>query len=97
MNAIAALLLAAYLGTAMVQGNGPDLWQAVKTDAPTTIPWLFAVLVLILLYQSRGYLGPANSLVAAVVIATIIAALLLSSGAVTKAVKDIGALIKPGA
>lgn len=93
MNAIASVLLAAYLGGVMVQGNGEKLWAAVKLDAPNFIPWLIALLVLVVVYQSRGYLGPANSLVAAVVIATVIAALLLSSEQVTRAAKDIGGML----
>ncbi len=94
MNAIASLLLAVYLGAVTVQGNAGKLWQAVKVDAPNFIPWLIALLVLVVLYQSRGYLGPANALVAAVVIGVALAALLLSSDALTRAFRDIAALAK---
>lgn len=94
MNAIASLLLAAYLGTVMVQGNAGPLWEAAKVDAPSVIPWLIAVLVLVVVYQSRGFLGPANALVAVVIIATVVAALLLSSDAVGKAIGDIGSILK---
>lgn len=93
MNAIAALLLAVYLGGVLVQGNGGALWAAVKVDAPNFIPWLIALLILVVLYQSRGYLGPANALVAAVVIGVALAALLLSSDALARAVRDIGKLL----
>lgn len=94
MNAAASLILAAYLGAVMVQGNGGKLWEALKLDAPNFIPWLIALLVLVVVYQSRGYLGPANSLVAAIIIGVVIAALLLSSDQVARGVKDIGAMLK---
>ncbi len=93
MNAAASLLLAVYLGAVTYQGNAGKLWEAVKVDAPNFIPWLIALLMLVTLYQSRGLLGPANALVAAVVIGIALAALLLSSDAVTRAVRDIGRLL----
>lgn len=95
MNAIAAILLATYLGAVAVQGNREPLWTAVKQDAPNFIPWLISLLLLVVLYQARGKLGPANSTIAIIVIAVVLAAILLSSDAVTVAVRDIGGMLKP--
>lgn len=94
MNSIATLLLASYLATVAYQGHSDDLWSAVKQDAPNFIPWLIALLVLVVVYQSRGYLGPGNALVAAVIIAAVIAMLLVSADGVKTALHDLGALLK---
>lgn len=94
MNAVAALFLALYLGTVMVRGNGAKLWEAAKVDAPQFIPWLIAVLVLVVVYQQRDALGPAKSLVVAVILAAVISLLLLSSGSFARAIEDIGAALK---
>lgn len=93
MNAMAALLIGAYIGGVLYAGNGPEFFDAAKRDAVTFIPWLFAVMLLILLYQSRGYFGPARSTVAAVVAGGALAVLLVSSDAIATAVNDIGKIM----
>lgn len=94
MNAITSILIAAYIGTVLYQGNGPALWAAVKEDAPSFIQWLVGVLLLILIYQARGYLGPARATVAAVIVGGALAVLLTSADSFKTAVTDIGAALK---
>lgn len=94
MNAIASLMLAAYLATALARGNGPELWAAIKYDAPNFLPWLVSVLLLILLYQSRGFFGPASGTVAAVVVGGALAVLIISAPAFSTAVRDISKLLQ---
>lgn len=89
MNAITSLLLAVYLGSVAWQGNVPELWQLLKTDAPDFVPWLIALMLLLLLYRTRGLLGPAGAVVGAVIIGGLVAVLVASAPAFKTALTDI--------
>ena len=94
MNAVAGLLIVAYVGAVFAAGNRAALGQAVLDDAPNFIPWLISVLLLLLVYQSRGYFGPASKTIGAIVVGGVLAVLLTSADSVKKAATDIGSLLK---
>lgn len=94
MNALTAILIAAYLGAVMVAGNGSQLWGELKTDAPGFVPWLVALLVLLLLYRYRGAFGPGQAVIGSAVIVGLLGVVLASSGAYSKALGNLGALLK---
>ncbi len=95
MNAVTALLLATYLGAVAWHGNVPELWQLLKTDAPDFVPWLVALMLLLLAYRLRGALGPAGTVVGAVVIGGLVAVLVASAPAFKTAMADIGRALTP--